>query len=174
MTSTKRLADILYRKLNQLLHMSSSFPNGSFSYQWYVIEKEPEKSFSRFIGLLSEGVPGLVISREYPAKIKGRYELHEIPIFWLSHSGVENAVDPDELWSLKCNVEGFTKQNRKTVVLLDGLDYLVIQIGVERTIAWLDMLKEVISRANSQLIISLDEDAFFPTEFKLFRKVFNM
>lgn len=92
----------------------------------------------------------------------------------MAHSRVENAIDPNELWPLKSSVESFTKKNGRSVVLLNGLEYLVIQIGAERTVVWLDMLKGVIFEANSQLIVSLDENALFSTEFMLFRKVFNV
>ena len=80
-----------------------------------IREKRPEKGFKMFSSLISFGIQGFVISREHPEKLRKRYMLDKTPLIWLSRSGADSAVSPNNLWTLLELVSDFAKKNEGSV-----------------------------------------------------------
>ncbi len=137
---------------------------------YIVTEKKPEKSFEIFVDLVTHGIPGFVISRGYPEKIKKRYKLLRTPVLWLSRSGKENAISPDDLPKLNYIIKDFTRKSEESVILLDGVEYLVTQIGFDTVLKFLQELKDLVVTDNSRLIISLHRDTLSEKEYSILER----
>ena len=137
---------------------------------YIVTEKKPEKSFEILVDLVTHGIPGFVISRAYPEKIKKKYKLLRTPVLWLSRSGKENAISPDDLPKLNYIIEDFTKKSEESVILLDGVEYLVTQMGFDTVLKFLQELKDLVVIDNSRLIISLHKDALSEKEYSILER----
>ncbi len=136
------------------------------SSEGYIIgEKRPEKSFQIFVDLVTHGIPGFVVSRTYPEKLRRKYRLEKTPLVWLSKSHVEGTVDPNDLAKLIYMIQGFTKKSPESVVLLDGLEYLIIQTGFEAVLKFVHQLKDIIVLNNSRLIVSLRKETLSAKEY---------
>ena len=120
-----------------------------------IREKNPEKSFEMFTKLVTSGIPGLVISREYPEKLKKKYPLAGIPMIWLTRIGLDNTINPDNLGKLVHTVEYFLEDRNASAVLLGGVEYLIVQNNFEDVLECLDELKTITCLNNSRLIIPI-------------------
>lgn len=138
-----------------------------FSETYLIEEKKPEKSFEIFIDFVTHGIPGFVVSRTYPEKVKRHYKLHKTPMMWLSNSQVDNAIDPNDLSKLIFIIEAFTKKSEHSVILLDGLEYLITQTDFEGVSKFLHELKDMIVLNNALLLIPLHKEALSVREYSV-------
>jgi GAF domain-containing protein/PAS domain-containing protein len=139
---------------------------------YLVLEKRPKKSFKIFVDLVTHGVSGFVISREHPEKIKRKYKLVKTPVVWLSKIEIENAVDPEDLPKLNFIIGSFTRKKGESVILLDGLEYLITQTNFQRVLGYLQELKDVIAMSNSRLIMPLHKSTLPVKEYSFLEREF--
>ncbi len=137
---------------------------------YLVFEKNPVKSLRIFCDLVTHGIPGFVISRVHPDKIKMKYKLARTPMLWLTQSETESALNPNDLSKLNYIVEDFTRKSEESVILLDGLEYLVTQVGFSTVIKYVEELKDVVVVNNSRLIISFHEGTLSLRERSILEK----
>ncbi|RLF48942.1 MAG: hypothetical protein DRN20_03385 [Thermoplasmata archaeon] len=141
----------------------------------YLIEEDkPKMSFSIFKSLLSDDVKGLCISREYPDKIKKKYGLDDVPMFWLSATDSEYSIHPTEMGKLLYSVEKFlkscTEQNFKPVILLSGLEYLITQNNYGSVLKFLQLLNEQITIHDSVLIVPISPSTLDKSALKMIER----
>jgi CheY-like chemotaxis protein/GAF domain-containing protein len=141
---------------------------------YVVLEKKPEKCLEIFVDLVTHGIPGFVVSRKHPGKLRREYKLARTPIVWLSRSGREDTMTPDDLPKLNFIIEDFTKKSEESVVLFDGLEYLVSQIGFETVLKFLQELRDVAVVNNSRMIIPLHRDTVSTREFSILEREFTI
>src|SRR5712692_9650056 len=66
--------------------LRSSRPFGLEDGTCYLIPgKQSETSYLLFQGLVEGGTPGLCITRRYPEKVRSRYRLDTVPVWWISY-----------------------------------------------------------------------------------------
>ena len=141
---------------------------------YIVLEKKSEKSFEIFVDLVTHGMPGFLISREYPEKIKKKYNLLKTPMLWLSRSERENTISPEDLPKLSYVVEDFTRKSQESVIVMDGFEYLVTQNRFEIVLKFLQELKDIVSLNNSRLIIPVHRETISSKELGNLEKEFTI
>ncbi len=141
---------------------------------YIIVEKEPEMSFKVFVDLVNRGIPGFVVSRVHPDKLKEKYGVKDVLSLWLSRSLIEDSVSPDNIFKLIYAVRDFTRRNEESVVLLDGVEYLVAEIGFEKTLMHLLELKDIAVTNRSRLIITLCRDTLPERAFHMLEKEFRV
>ncbi len=139
-----------------------------------VIEVKPKKSYEMFVDLVTHGVPGFVISREHPEKLRKKYKLSKTPVLWLSRTEVENTLNPDDLHKLNYLIEGFARKNGGFVIMLDGLEYLITQNNFQPILKCLYELRDLIVMNNSRLIIPLHKEALSLQEYSILERGFTV
>jgi PAS domain S-box-containing protein len=137
---------------------------------YIILEKKPEKSFEIFQDFVTHEVPGFVVTRIYPEKIKRTLKLQKTPVMWLSKTQTELAIDPHDLSKLVYTIENFSKKTQESVILLDGVEYLITQTGFEGVLQFLRDLKDIIVQHNSRLLIPLHAETLSVREFSLFER----
>ena len=139
----------------------------------YIIpEKKCEKSLRIFSDIVSQGIPGIVISRMYPEKLRRRCKLVQTPVLWLSQVDGETSVAPADLYRLAYALEEFTRKSSESVILFDGVEYLMTQTNFEEMLRYICELKDIAFINNAQLIVSLHKDALTHQEYTLLKKEF--
>ena len=141
---------------------------------YIIVERKSVKSFEVFCDLVTHGVPGFVISRDHPDKIRRKYKLVRTPIMWLSRSRIENSIPPSDLPKMNHIIRNFTEKSEETVILLDGLEYLITQIGFDVVVKYLQELKDLVVLNNSRLIIPLHRDMLSDREYSVLEKEFTI
>ncbi|MBU7043224.1 MAG: GAF domain-containing protein [Theionarchaea archaeon] len=139
---------------------------------YIVLEKRPTMSLEIFFDHVTHGIPGFIISREYPEKLRRKLKLVKTPMIWLSHSEVENTVSPNDLSKLNFILQDFIKQSRESVILFDGVEYLITQTNFNAVLKYLQTLKDIVVIGNSRLIIPLYEQTLLPKEYSQLQKEF--
>lgn len=141
---------------------------------YLVLEKKPERSFEMFVDLVTHGIPGFAVTRMYPEKMKRKYKLVKTPMLWLSRTGGETTVNPDDLSKLQYIIEDFTRKSAESVILLDGLEYLITQTGFETVLMYLQGLKDTVVLNNTRLIIPLHKETLSEREFSALEREFSI
>ena len=139
-----------------------------------LLEEEIEKSYRTFRRLIDFGVPGLLISREHPKKLARKYGIPKISVVWLSRSEAEYALSPCDFLGLKNAVESFIERNQKSVIMLDGIEYFIIQIGFDRTSEYLREFRRIAVSSDSILIVPFCRDTIDEDELGLLNTTMSL
>ena len=137
---------------------------------YLLLESSATESFKLFSSYISRGSKGLLITRVFPARIRKQYKLGSTPILWLSRTQEKKAINPTNLGALLDEVIDFVKSNSNTLVLLDGLEYLVIENDFERVLKFVNSLEDEIAVNNSRLLISLNPNVLDPEKKAMLEK----
>ena len=119
-------------------------------------EDQPKASFERFVDEINRGLDGLCITRIKPARIKEEYNLKKGQIVWLTEmeTSKELTVSP-QLEQLLRRITEFVDESKDSVILLDGIDYLIYHNNFKRVLHFLHRLEDKIAMSNSHLVISI-------------------
>jgi len=133
----------------------------------YLVKDDVEKAFEIFADNVFSGLEGLCITREFPPKVREKYSLEKTPIIWLAEERVEGQTTIHSIQDLSIMIEQFLVKSKRSVVLLDGFEYLITSFGFEPFIRFLQLNRSRFERNNSILIAPLLEKALDAKEEKL-------
>ncbi|MFQ5909704.1 MAG: DUF835 domain-containing protein [Thermoplasmata archaeon] len=138
---------------------------------YLVVESNSKLSFEVFRDLVTHGYQGLCITRLPPKRVRQELGLEKTPVLWLSRvSGDKDTIRPWPLEGISIAVEHFVSTGEKTVVLLDGLEYIIAHNDFQSTLTLLHDLNERMAMKDSILILPLDPDALEGKEFALIKR----
>ncbi|MFC2154316.1 DUF835 domain-containing protein [Candidatus Altiarchaeota archaeon] len=138
----------------------------------YLLKEErPDKGFEIFKDQAIHGFNGLCISRTHPDKIRDRYDLQKTPLLWLndSHRDIVYTIQP-KLEQIYAVLEEFVSQAGTSVVLLDGIEYLIQRNKFEMVLHFLSRLRDIITESESRVIIPFSPRALKKRELNLLEK----
>src|SRR2546428_141883 len=102
---------------------------------YLVRGKKAETSYLLFQGIVERGTPGLCITTMYPEKVRSRYSLASVPVWWISFVPGDQHYAPNAIGILAKVIEGFVDQNPAgCVVLLDGVESIMNNIAFDKEI----------------------------------------
>lgn len=137
----------------------------------YLIEEpKPERSYQIFEALIDRKKKGVCVTREFPEKLREQYKLGESTIFWLSNTEARNSFKPVELGKLYYNLEEFLKNNKDTVIMLSGLEYLITQNNYSSVLKLIQLLNEQIAVQRSILIVPISPSTLEEKDLKLIER----
>ena len=135
---------------------------------YLVKEKKPELSFRLFEMLLGQKTPGLCITRQYPDRVRRERGLTETRIMWLSHTPGEDFHNPTAIGTLAKVIQKFIEDNNgEGVVLLDGLEYLIINNGFLQTLMFVEHVNEFVMQRRAVILLPVSPDTLEEKELAL-------
>lgn len=138
---------------------------------YVVLERSASQAFEIFKDLVTHGAQGLCITRRAPKAVMAEYGLERTPVLWLSRVATEkNAVRPSPPENVAMSIEHFIEASEKSVVLLDGFEYLVSHNDFGSILALLHDLNESVAIKESILLVPFDPSAFSEREIALIRR----
>ncbi|MFQ5838186.1 MAG: DUF835 domain-containing protein [Thermoplasmata archaeon] len=137
---------------------------------YLVKEPKPLHGVEAFTILLSRGFQGLYITRQHPQHVRRRAEIRDCRVIWLSSTLGKDYVDPHNLSSLINLLRVFIETSDRSVVFIDGLEYLVTNNDFSRVLHFLECVNEVVMESLGILILSVDDRAFQKRELALLEK----
>lgn len=142
------------------------------SYVYLLDCEHPEKSYELFSELVRSGKPGLCITRRNPDKIRNMYGIAKTPIIWLTKNRIENkrSIDPTETFRLYPTIADFVNKVEDGVVLLDGLEYLLLDNDLISIVRLIEQTNDTIMASSSRMILQLDPAVLEPKEFHLLKR----
>jgi len=139
------------------------------SFAYLIKEDKSERSYAFFEQALAQGLKGFCVTRNYPLKIKSKYNLGDTQILWLSNVGKENSLRPKDLEKLSYSLEQFLANN-SGVILLDGLEYLITNNNFLTVLRFIQSLRDQVAINRSILIMALNPSTLDPHELNLLEK----
>lgn len=121
---------------------------------YLVKEDEENHAHELFISTLNRGFAGLGIVRENPNEIKRRYNLQKTSFIWLTNTKTEGMACESNIGNLFELISEFVKKSRKSVVLLDRLDYILTENNFEDVMKRIHSLKDLALANECIMIIS--------------------
>ncbi len=130
----------------------------------------PEESESAS-ATLSFLIPrGFVITRSSPESVRERYRLQVTPIVWLTESPGERRIAPTSITMVTDTMVRFMDANPNSIVLLEGLEYLVTFNDFKKVMRSLDALNESAWITKARLIVAVNPLAFDEKERALLER----
>lgn len=123
-----------------------------------VVIPEKESATSDTLAFL---IPkGLMVTRVFPERIREEYHLQVTPIIWLTESTGDRRIPPTSIALLTDALIRFMEGNPNSIVLVDGVEYLLTFNDFNRVLRSLDSLNETTWITKSRLIIAINPEAF--------------
>jgi len=137
----------------------------------YVVEEEvPEKSFDIFIDYVTHGVSGLCITRTNPKFLREQYSLKKTPFIWLSTLKTEKYTSTIDLTELSISIKDFVKKSRRSIIILDGIEFLVTRFSFEEVLSFMQSLTEFLSMTESILVVPISPQTVDVKQLKLLER----
>ncbi len=125
----------------------------------YLVEvKTPERSYEIFLEKLSGGFHGLILTRTHPKFVRQSYNLEKTPFIWLSTTKSEEFKSSTDLTELSLSIKQFITKTEKSIILLDGYEFLASKMGSAVLLQFFQSLNEFISSHNTILLIPVDPE----------------
>jgi len=138
---------------------------------YLIKEKKPELSFRLFEILIGQRLPGLVITRQYPERVRRERGLADVRIIWLSHTPGEDFHNPTAIGTLAKVIQKFIEDhNGEGAVLLDGLEYLIINNGFLQTLMFVEHVNEFVMQRRAILLLPVSPEALEEKELALLER----
>ena len=137
---------------------------------YLVKEQKPDRSFDIFVDQVTHNIPGLCITRQYPATVRQEWGLEKTPIIWLSNQLGKVYVNPSNIGILGDTVIRFIEKADDSVVMIDGIEFLTVNNGFDKVLKMIHRVTEVVTEYRSRLIISVDPRAFDTRELALLER----
>lgn len=142
---------------SKVLSGDSNLPNGT-----HIITDPNVSAVLELIG----GKKAIALTRNpEPFKKMG------VPYLWLSKVPGENAIDPLRLPAILHKL--VESADRDTVVIVDGLEYLILENGFNSVIKFLTTLKDNLLLKGATLIVVADPKALEPSQMAILRREFR-
>ena len=136
----------------------------------YIV-KEPtsDRVFDLVSDKISSGFKCLCITRTNPEDIKSRYSI-DIPMVWLTNQ--TNQKNKDNLTTsnigvLKTRIKEFIKKNKKSVVVLDRIDYLINMHGFTDVLKFIYSVNDEVIMNDATLMLNVNPNTLSPQELNL-------
>lgn len=138
----------------------------------YVLKtKDAKKAYDTYIRLTGNRLQkGMVISRVFPERLSQKYPLDNTTFLWLSYEKTENSIDPSDLDKLEFLIHEFVSSRKGAVILLDGVEYLILQNSFENTLKFLQSLNDQIILNGAALVMPLDPASLDTKELSLLER----
>ncbi len=137
---------------------------------YLVKEKRPMASFGMYNEAVSKGAEGMLISREHPNRLREVHTFSAKTIIWLSRRPGENHVDPTELSLLSLKISRFVEEREKSVVLIEGLEYLITQNDFETVLRFVNHLHDFVLAHDCAIVVVVDPRVLSTRELALLER----
>lgn len=131
-------------------------------------------AYNAFRNIVSD-TPGLCITTTYPEKIRQEYGLEKTPIVWISKMSLgETTFKPSDLnFEVSQSAIKFMRDNPKTSVLFEDLEYMIQVAGFSNVLNFLKIITDVASANQSTVVVPIDPSAMGEKELVIVKKSFD-
>lgn len=135
---------------------------------YMVKEEKPVQSYKTFSELSRER-NGLVITRIHPYRVKKRFGISG-EVLWLSTIEGKNTIEPTQLSKMAFIISHFLRTSKGGAVLLDGLEYLILQNDFDSVLKFLYLVTDSISLHNGILLLPISPKTLSGPQMKMLER----
>jgi len=122
---------------------------------YLIEERKPTASYELFDQAVSAGNAGMVVTRDYPKRLEEQ-GVSTNKVIWLTNMVGEGRINPTAIGILMGQVRAFIENNKKSVVMIDGLEYLISLNQYDRMLQFMHQLRDVVVTHDCLLLVPLD------------------
>ena len=122
---------------------------------YLIKDSASDRAYSLLNEKVGYGYKGLCVTRTNPQDLQKRHNLG-VPFIWLTNHKNKDFFSSTNISILKNKIKSFIKDNEKSVVLLDRLDYLINTQGFKEVINLIYSLNDELLGANSVLMLNIN------------------
>jgi len=137
---------------------------------YLVEERRPRVSYDLFDRALGTGFEGMVVTRDFPKRVAGERGFTTTRMVWLTNLVGEGRVNPTAIGILMNNLRTFIEARPKSVVMLDGLEYLISLNTYDRMLQFMHQLRDVVITNNALLFVPVDPKTLTERELALLER----
>jgi predicted transcriptional regulator len=138
---------------------------------YLFMENRPQKSIQIFVELVRHGMAGLMITREDPQELKSSWKLEKTPVLWLTNTAPEgDYIGSHDVQGISILVGNFIAKAPNSVILLDGVSYLVTQNKFDTILNLLQNLHDKALSLGAILIFSINSKTLKSQELELLKQ----
>src|SRR6266540_5105107 len=138
---------------------------------YLVEEKKPDLAYRLFKQLVPDPLPGIVITRLYPDRVKRERSLPDVKVLWLSHTPGEGNHNPTAIGTLAKTISRFIEDHGgEAAVLLDGLEYLIVNNGFLQTLMFVEHVNEFVMQRRAVILLPVSPDTLEEKELALLER----
>jgi hypothetical protein len=135
----------------------------------YIIKEErPRQSYEAF-SELSKYKNGLIITRIHPHRLKRQFNTSS-EVLWLSTVETSCSIEPTKLSKLAFIINHFVKTNSGGTVLLDGLEYLVLQNDFDTVLKFICSVTDYVSLHKAIFLLPLNPMVLSKSQIKMLER----
>ena len=137
---------------------------------YIVRERKPFLAFALFENEVSAGLPGLCVTRQFPDKLRDAFNMGAARVIWLSHTPGNDHHNPTSIGTLATLISSFVERYERCIVIIDGLEYLVINNGFQQVLRFMEHVNEQVMQSKSNVLIPISPGAFSEKELALLER----
>jgi len=142
---------------------------------YLVEERRPKQSLELCERFSSEGSELLIVSRDLPLQLISRTILVPKKMIWLTNLVGADMMNPTSIGILMSEIRKFIEQSdRRPVVLIDGLEYLISLNTYDRMLQFVHQLRDMFVMAGAVLIMPIDMRTLTDREQALLERNLNV
>ncbi|MBU7024227.1 MAG: DUF835 domain-containing protein [Theionarchaea archaeon] len=135
----------------------------------YIMKEDrPYESYKTF-SELSKRKNSLIITRVHPSRLKKRFDFGS-EILWLSTVETKCSIEPTQLSKMAFIISHFVKTNGGGAVLLDGIEYLILQNDFDSVLKFICSISDYVSLHNGILLLPLNPLALSRSQIKMLER----
>jgi len=123
---------------------------------YLIADKTNNSSIDLLIDLATSGYKGLFITRANPDTIKDLHLSSTIKVILLSQEPKNEHETISDLTLLLTSIKQYSEENKESVILLDGLHYLLTRFSFNKFIETLYRITDLITKNKSILLLRVD------------------
>jgi hypothetical protein len=137
---------------------------------YLIQERKPRATFELLDQALSSGCSGLVVTRDYPKKLVDENGIGTCKVLWLTSMVGEGRINPTAIGIMMSQMRTFIESQQKTVVVLDGLEYLITLNTYDRMLQFMHQLKDIVVTNDCILLVPVDPRTLGQRELALLER----
>jgi hypothetical protein len=114
---------------------------------------KPDMAFRIFTKEISNGASGMVITRLHPGEVRAKFNVGSSSIHWLSRAFTKDSMSPTNLGAVAEQVEIFVSKTSNPVVLLDGIEYLIVQNDLQKVVRFISSVRDSVALHRACMVI---------------------
>ncbi len=141
------------RKLD---HKLAEKYNIEFGHSYYIKhDKSSEIAHKVLLTHLYKKRYGLIITAHNPSQVRHEYGIETTPVVWLTDTDTDHpAIDPIDIEQLHQTIRMFVRKVSNSIVLIDGLQYLITHNNFAKILHFIRQVKGLMSRSDDCLIVT--------------------
>ena len=143
----------------------------------YILKnKSSQKAYEIFKDYVSHMHEGFCITRNNPNQFKKEWGFQKTPVLWITNISTNKlSLPPENLEKMGYAVSEFLSgTTNKSIILIDGIEYLINNNSIKRVFNLLLMIKDEVSTKKSILIMPINTELLDKIDKELFEKEFEL